>query len=162
MRGRAPDLLAREVSRRRVLCLHGFRASGDMLALSLGPLTRALGGTYDFTFVDAPTAASGPAEPGVPEGLLGYECFPVGAYDTAWRPAYEHGFDGAAMALLVPGARDARPSLHVYDAAEPHAHLCRRVEASFEGPAVVRHGEGHAVPRAEAATREMVRFVERV
>ena len=90
---------------------------------------------------------------------------------------------GAAMALLVPGARwavllsaippprgrgpstgrrDARPSLHVYDAAEPHAHLCRRVEASFEGPAVVRHGEGHAVPRAEAATREMVRFVERV
>ena len=73
MRGRAPDLLAREVSRRRVLCLHGFRASGEMLSLSLGPLTRSLAGTYDFTFVDAPTAASGPAEPGVPEGLLGYE-----------------------------------------------------------------------------------------
>mmetsp|Transcript_44730 Transcript_44730/g.144280 ORF Transcript_44730/g.144280 Transcript_44730/m.144280 type:complete len:164 (+) Transcript_44730:1-492(+) len=163
-----------------------------MLALSLGPLTRSLAGTYDFTFVDAPTAASGPAEPGVPEGLLGYEWWgdPGGAYDTAWRPAYEHGFDvamarlaalaaggrggsgeggeggegggafdgvigfsqGAAMALLVPGARwavllsaippprgrgpstgrrDARPSLHVYDAAEPHAHLCRRGGGAF-------------------------------
>ena len=89
---------------------------------------------------------------------------------------------GAAMAMLVPGARwvallsaivpphgsapppgaDTRPSLHLYDPSEPHAELCRQAEGSYARPTVVHHAEGHAVPRAEEAVRALVRFVDEV
>ena len=193
--------------RRRVLCLHGFRASADMLELALVPLTRSLAAAYEFVFVNAPTRATGRAEPGVPDGVPGYEWWgqPGGAYDEAWQEQYDEGFErsrarlaaltaaedgvgfdgvigfsqGAAMAMLVPGARwvalfsaivpprgsaphaDARPSFHCYDLHDPHVHLSARAQKCFVQPTVVPHGEGHAVPRAPEVVNRFAEFLRR-
>jgi predicted esterase len=52
-----------ENTRARVLCLHGWRTSGDILAMQMAAMQ---GNTsLDCTFVTAPHAATGPPDPGI-------------------------------------------------------------------------------------------------
>ncbi|KAJ0399143.1 hypothetical protein ATCC90586_002647 [Pythium insidiosum] len=47
----------------RVLCLHGFRTNGKVLAAQMRALERAFGGSAEFIYLDAPHPARGPPEP---------------------------------------------------------------------------------------------------
>lgn len=49
----------------RVLCLHGWRTSAGVLQQQTQALQRAFGERAEFVFVDAPHAASGPADEAV-------------------------------------------------------------------------------------------------
>ena len=55
---------------RRVLCLHGFRSSADLMRIQMAPLINSLDDTLsrscDFVFVDAQRPSTGPPMEGIP------------------------------------------------------------------------------------------------
>ena len=53
-------------ARPRVLCLHGFRSNREMLGVQLAPYLARHRGDFDFVFADAPRAATGDPEEGIP------------------------------------------------------------------------------------------------
>ena len=136
--------------RPRVLCLHGFRSSGDILRVALGPLLVAAGcarpaaptasapfsgaatsaaapatatATFDFEFVDAPHAATGPSEPGIPPEMPTFEWWSTtpdhdaaageGAVDSllavtrSASSSYNHGWKGFGPARRFSASRAA-------------------------------------------------------
>ena len=53
-------------ARPRVLCLHGWRSNRDILGVQLAPYLARHRTAFDFVFVDAPRAATGEPEDGIP------------------------------------------------------------------------------------------------
>ena len=65
--------------RPRVLCIHGFRASAEMMAVQLAPFTALFAGpaagpaSVEFVFAQAPRRSTGPAQADIPPEVPTYE-----------------------------------------------------------------------------------------
>lgn len=55
-----------QLTRPKVLCLHGFRANKDAMNLQMAHLLSAFG-SVEWVFMSAPRRASGPSAPGIPK-----------------------------------------------------------------------------------------------
>jgi hypothetical protein len=86
--------------RPRVLCLHGFRSSGDIFQIALAPLFNTMAALnqsnlasglsvddVDFVFLNAPHLSSGPAEAAISPEIQTYEWWAgeVKTLDLGWR-----------------------------------------------------------------------------
>ena len=86
MHGAADD--ARPTSSRpRILCLHGYRSSAEVMELQLRPYAKALGDAVELVGMDAPLHATGPADPTIPEELPTYEWYGEegGSFEAGWK-----------------------------------------------------------------------------
>ena len=75
------------LSRRpRILCIHGYRSSAEIMELQMHPYVSALGDEVDFVFAQAPTRSTGPPDPTIPDELPTFEWYGVvgGSYDEGW------------------------------------------------------------------------------
>ena len=107
-----PPPLPPPAAKPRVLCLHGFRSNADMLRVQLAPYLGSgtaddLHSRFEFVFAEAPRAATGANEPGVPPELRTHEWWgePNVPYDEAWKRGYD-GFDQALAQLIAQGPYD--------------------------------------------------------
>ena len=115
--------------RPRVLCVHGFRSSADLLRVQLAPLLFGGGGggggqfggdssdgganpalAFDWVFAEAPRPATGPGDAALgslPSALPLYEWWGVAGapYATAWRSGFG-GFGASLRALADAGPYD--------------------------------------------------------
>jgi pimeloyl-ACP methyl ester carboxylesterase len=72
--------------RPRILCIHGYRSSAEIMELQMHPYVSALGDEVDFVFAQAPTRSTGPPDPTIPDELPTFEWYGVvgGSYDEGW------------------------------------------------------------------------------
>jgi predicted esterase len=120
--------------RLRILCLHGYHGSAEVLRQQLAPLAEGLGALAEFVYVDAPTIARGdfgwwhavvaghPArrgDPGVPPGARRYQgwsgtrAFIVSLFEKEGPFDGVLGFSqGSALTGLLVGLRalDGKPT----------------------------------------------------
>ena len=78
---------ARAGSRRpRILCIHGYRSSAEVMELQMRQYVSALGDVADFVFVEAPTRSTGPQDPTIPDEVPTFEWYGVvgGSYEEGW------------------------------------------------------------------------------
>ena len=88
--------------RPRVLCLHGFRSSAELMKVQLRALGAALGGAVELVVRDAPTPATGPADPAIPVELQTHEWYGEagGPFERAWLRCPDRAALDATVAAL--------------------------------------------------------------
>jgi hypothetical protein len=138
----------------RVLCLHGFRSSGEMLQVALAPLLAAAGASgssqrafegLSFEFLNAPHVSSGPPEPGIPAEVPTYEWWGrPGAYADGWRhfgPKERFAASRAAVvaAALEPRATAARGPVVGLVGFSQGAAMCVALAADPDATSQLRH-----------------------
>uniref|UniRef100_A0A7S2JMB0 Carrier domain-containing protein n=1 Tax=Haptolina brevifila TaxID=156173 RepID=A0A7S2JMB0_9EUKA len=108
----APSLSTPPVNQKqlRVLCLHGFRASADLMRIQMAPLLGAipevLAKRCTFVFVDAQRPSTGPAMEGIPPEIPTFEWWgEPGPYDETWKRGFD-GFGAALHDLMADGPYD--------------------------------------------------------
>jgi acyl carrier protein len=72
--------------RQRILCIHGYRSSAEVMELQMRQYASALGDSAEFVFVEAPTRSTGPQDPTIPDEVPTFEWYGVvgGSYEKGW------------------------------------------------------------------------------
>ena len=95
--------------RLRILCLHGYRSSAEVMELQLRPYAEALGGAAELVFVDAPLRATGPNDPTIPKEVPTFEWYgePGASFEEGWkREPQAAALDEALREIAASGPYD--------------------------------------------------------
>ena len=108
-------------SKGRVLCLHGFRSSGELLQVAIAPLLASIDSATTFInlsydFLDAPHSSNGDPEPGIPSEVPTYEWWGIphdSTYEDGWqrfgpRALYQASREKVLAAALDPVAMEEK------------------------------------------------------
>ena len=86
---RADGAATTEEARRRprILCLHGYRSSAQVMELQLRPYKEALGGVAELVFIDAPQLSTGPQDPSIPDEVQTFEWYGErgSSFEEGWK-----------------------------------------------------------------------------
>ncbi|KAJ6408450.1 hypothetical protein OIU84_011712 [Salix udensis] len=165
----------------KILCLHGFRTSGSFLQKQISKWDPSIFSQFDLDFPDGKYPAGGKSEI---EGIFPPPYFEWFQFDNDFT-AYTHleecisylceyittrgpfdgflGFSqGATLSALLLGyqAQGKTPSkvksVHFIGAKDWLKEPSEDLATAFDSPLIIRHPQGHTVPRLdEAATQQL-------
>eukprot|EP00898_Chlorokybus_atmophyticus_P008547 jgi/Chlat1/8694/Chrsp88S08079 len=158
----------------RAVALHSWRTSGAIFShqMELAGWTEALAHLLELVYLDAPHAATGPAEAAVERRFPGpkYEWWNALQGDQQWRELSPIRFcicigafsprDEGCIHLFNQDGKLPQPSLHVIGNADPLKAASHKLLGVYNNPSVVFHERGHVVPKlGEAEEAKLVSFV---
>ncbi|GMP91610.1 hypothetical protein CsSME_00042232 [Camellia sinensis var. sinensis] len=174
----------------RVLCLHGFRTSAEILKKQVGRWPQTLLGKLDLAFVDGPCLARGKSDVEAFFDPPYYEWFHSnqGALLSAALPGMQ--LEGVALTkvpmikflIIISGAKFGGhkfglpklaanafsspiklPSLHIIGETDFLKEHGIALLESFQDPIVIYHAKGHTVPRLdEKGVGTVLGFIEKI
>ncbi|GLT73510.1 hypothetical protein SLA2020_453630 [Shorea laevis] len=151
----------------RILCLHGFRTSGEILRNWQEDCPKPCSKSHeDFTeytnfeeclaYMEDYMLKHGPFD-----GVLG---FSMGGMIAALLPAMQE--QGLALTKLAANAFSSPincPSLHFIGEKDFNRQDGTTLLESFVDPVVIHHTKGHTIPKLdEKAEETMVKFIEQI
>jgi Serine hydrolase (FSH1) len=156
----------------RMLCLHGYHGSAEVLRRQMAPLASAIGNNIELVYVDAPSLARGDFG-WWHEGFSGWERtrdWVVDLLSAGPRIDGIFGFSqGAALTGLLAGVRDSQPSLVQFEFAimvggftsdmPQHADLFRQ---KLTVPSVHVTGRADSIVPSRDSLRLAARFADPV